>query len=168
MYSCHEYFAKVRGRKYNGGNFGFCLRCSLGQQFIAVVGQGFFMFLMIWYRGYARASKMRVRLLSSVVFWDDHVASKWLGINNRFFTAEWMMRVECEKVSCSRLFFLEFSGFKTLNFYVWERDSLFGVGECVFNTRADCIRECHQGFELEVGVKENEENVINGTFPKED
>ena len=33
------------------------------------------------------------------------------------------------------------------------------------NSRADCIHECHQGFELRV---ENEENVINETFPKVD
>ena len=33
------------------------------------------------------------------------------------------------------------------------------------NSRADCIHECHQGFELRV---ENEEIVINETFPKVD
>ena len=31
---------------------------------------------------------------------------------------------------------------------------------------ADCSRECHQGFELGVGPKENKENVVNETFPK--
>ena len=38
---------------------------------------------------------------------------------------------------------------------------MFGIGECVFNCGADCIYECHQGFELGVEAQENEENVIN-------
>ena len=43
-----------------------------------------------------------------------------------------------------------------------------GTGECVFNSGADCVHECHQGVELRVGALENEENVINETFPKLD
>ena len=46
--------------------------------------------------------------------------------------------------------------------------SLIGIDECVFNSGADCIHECHQGVELEVGAQENEENVINEMFPKVD
>ena len=48
------------------------------------------------------------------------------------------------------------------------RDSLFEVGECASNSRADCIHESYQGFELGVGAQENEENVINKTLPKID
>ena len=50
--------------------------------------------------------------------------------------------------------------------HVQESDSLFGVGECLFDSGADCINERHQGFELGVEAQENEENIINETSPK--
>ena len=50
--------------------------------------------------------------------------------------------------------------------HVQESDSLFSIGECVFDDGADSIHECHQGVKLVVGTQENEENVINKTFPK--
>ena len=53
-------------------------------------------------------------------------------------------------------FCLEFSRFGK------ERDSLFRVSECVFNSKANCIHQCHQEFELGV------ENVINEAFPTVD
>ena len=69
-------------------------------------------------------------------------------------------------------FFIEFR-FKLLFFiktdlHVQERDSSFGIGECVFDGEADCIHECHQGVKLGVGTEENEEDVINKTFLKVD
>ena len=45
---------------------------------------------------------------------------------------------------------------------------MFGVGESVINSGTDCIHECHQGVELGMGTQENEENVVNETFPKVD
>ena len=65
-------------------------------------------------------------------------------------------------------FFFEFSGFRKVNFHIKEGDSLFVLGESVFNSGTDCIHECHQGVELGMGTQENEENVINETFPKVD
>ena len=38
----------------------------------------------------------------------------------------------------------------------------------MFDSGADCIHECHQGFELGVGAQENEENVINEAVLKVD
>ena len=34
------------------------------------------------------------KFLQNVVFWDDHVVSKCLGINYTFFRVEWVVRVE--------------------------------------------------------------------------
>ena len=52
--------------------------------------------------------------------------------------------------------------------HVQEGDSLFGIGECVFDGEADCIHECYQGLKFGVGVQESEEDVINKAFPKVD
>ena len=65
-------------------------------------------------------------------------------------------------------FRFQFSVFRKIDFHVQEGDSLFGIGECVFDGGADCIHECHQGVKLGVGAQENEEDVINKAFPKVD
>ena len=64
-------------------------------------------------------------------------------------------------------FCLEISGFRKVNLHVSERKFVQSRRMCV-NSRADCIHKCHQGFELGVEAQENEENVINETFPKVD
>ena len=46
-------------------------------------------------------------------------------------------------------FCFEFSGFRKVNFHIYEEDSLFGVGESVFNSGTDCIHERHQGVNWE-------------------
>ena len=62
---------------------------------IAVVVKAFFMFLMMRCSGYARVSRMRVRLLkSSCRTWSSEMIMLCLGIDNTFFTAEWMVIVE--------------------------------------------------------------------------
>ena len=80
------------------------------------------------------------------------------------------MRVEvrqCHAVGQFSIEFrLKFSGFRKIDLHVYESDSLFRIGVCVFNSGADYIHECHQGVELGVGAQKNEENVINETFPK--
>ena len=108
----------------------------------------------------------------NVVLRDDHVVSKCLGIDDTFFTAEWMVRMEVNQYHAVGWFSIEFRfklyGFRKIDLHVQESDSLFGIGECVFVDGADYIHECHQGVELGVGAQENEENVINKTFPKVD
>ena len=53
------------------------------------------MFLMMRCSGYARVSRMRVRLLkSSCRTWSSEMIMLCLGIDNTFFTAEWMVIVE--------------------------------------------------------------------------
>ena len=83
-----------------------------------------------------------------------------------------MVRVEvkqCYVVGWFSIEFrLKFSGFRKTDLHVQESDSLFGIGECVFADEADCVHECHQGIKLGVKAQENEENVINETFPKVD
>ena len=110
--------------------------------------------------------------LQDVILCDDHVASRCLGIDDTFFTAEWMVREEVKQYCAvgwfSIEFCLKFSGFRKIDLHIQESDSLFGIGECVFNSGADCIDECHQGVELGVGAQENEENIINETLPKVD
>ena len=44
-------------------------------------------------------------------------------------------------------FCLGFSGFRKVDLHIYEKKSLFGVGEYVFNSSAVCIHECHQRFE---------------------
>ena len=46
-------------------NGGVCLWCSLGEQVIKIVSRGFFIFSVVSCSGYAQASKIRIRLLSS-------------------------------------------------------------------------------------------------------
>ena len=65
-------------------------------------------------------------------------------------------------------FRFKFSGFRKIDLHVQESDSLFGVGKCVFDGGADCIHECYQGVKLGVEAHENEEDLINKTFPKVD
>ena len=64
-------------------------------------------------------------------------------------------------------FRFKFPGFRKVDLHV-EWGSLFGIGEFVFDGGADCIHECHQGVKLGVRAQENEEDVINKTFPKVD
>ena len=52
-------------REFYGKNVCFCIWCPLRQRVAPGVNEGFFMFLMIRCNGYALASKMHVRLLSS-------------------------------------------------------------------------------------------------------
>ena len=91
-------------------------------------------------------------------------------IDDTSFRAEWMMRMEekqCHAVGWFSIeFHFTFSGFRKIDLHVQESDSLFSIGECVFDDGADSIHECHQGVKLGVGTQENEENVINKTFPK--
>ena len=37
------------------------------------------------------------------------------------------------------------------------------IGKCEFNSKVDCIHECHQGFELRVRAQENNEIISNET-----
>ena len=52
-----------------------------------------------------------------------------------------------------------FSRFSKVELHFLERNSLFEVDECVFNSRVDCINKCYQGFEL--GVRINEDKKIS-------
>ena len=110
--------------------------------------------------------------LQNMVFRDDHVVTKYLGIDYTFFAAKWMVRMEVKQCHAVGWFSIEFrfkfSVFRKVDFQVQEGDSLFGIGECVFDGGADCIHECHQGLKLVVGAQENEEDVINKAFPKVD
>ena len=63
-------------------------------------------------------------------------------------------------------FCLAFSRFRKVDLHIQERNSFFGVGECVFNRKADCFHKCHQGFELCVRTKADNKNVVNESFPK--
>ena len=150
--------------------------CSLGQQVIAAVGQGFFYVFndeVQWVRaGKQNACQVVEFCLQNVVFRDDHVVSKCLGIDDTFFAAKWMVRMEvkqCHAVGWFSINFrFKFSGFRKIDFYVQEGDSLFAIAECVFDGGADCIQECNQGVKLGVRAQENEQDVINKTFPKVD
>ena len=74
---------------------------------------------------------------------------------------------QCHAVRwCSKEFRFKFSVFRKIDLHVQGGDSLFGIGECVFDGGADCIHECHQGLKLGVGAQENEEDLINKAFPK--
>ena len=110
--------------------------------------------------------------MQNMVFRDDHVVTKCLGIDYTFIAAKWMVRMEvkqCHAVGwCSVEFRFKFSGFRKVDLHVQEGDSLFGIGECVFDGGADCIHECHQGLKQGVGAQENEEDVINKAFLKVD
>ena len=107
-----------------------------------------------------------------MVFRDDHVVTKCLGIDYTFIAAKWMVRMEvkqCDAVGqCSIEFRFKFSGFRKIDLHVQEGDSLFGIDEYVFDGGADCIHECHKGLKLEVEAQENEEDLINKAFPKVD
>ena len=75
-----------------------------------------------------------------------------------------MVRMEVKQ--CHAVLSFKFSGFRKIDLHVQESHSLFGIAGCVLDGEADCIQECDQGVKLGVGAKENEEDVIDKTFPK--
>ena len=124
-----------------------------------------------WVRaGKKNACQVAEFCLKNVVLRDDHVVSKCLGIDDTFFIAEWMVRMEVKQCHAVGWFSVQlrfkFSGFRKIDLHFQECDSCSEQVNVVFDGGADCIHECHQGIKLGVGAQENEENVINKTFPK--
>ena len=80
------------------------------------------MFLMMRCSGYVQASRVRVRLLnSSCRMWSSEISC--CIINDTFFTAEWVVRVEmrlCHGVGWFfKEFCLEFSGFRKVDLHLF-------------------------------------------------
>ena len=106
LYDGCDLFAHVWERGYNGENFGFCVWCSLGKQVITAVGQRFFYAIMMRCSGYARYLPACTHCVLGC--WDDHVVTKCLGIDDTFFAARWMVRMEVKKCHAVGWFSIEF------------------------------------------------------------